>query len=314
MHQTLQVRPLTEEDEPAAVALWNRSATHDPVSRPLFQEKVWQDPSYQRGDALLAERDHQPLGLVATAVRDAPDGRRGFIKLLAVAPHARRRGVGALLLHTAERRLADRGATHVRVAESAPNYLTPGVDIRYAEAHNFFQQHEYQVIGQAINMTVGLKGNARIDALADTAPPPGCRLSPVHPANVPALTKLLQQQWPSWQGEVHESLRRRPPCVYLAWAGDRVVGFCAWEGNNIGQGWFGPMGVAPDMQGKGLGKLLLGRVLLAMREMGSTTATIPWAGPTRFYEDTVQATCAREFYRLQKTLSLTQRSGNRWKV
>ena len=56
--------------------------------------------------------------------------------------------------------LAARGARTIRLCESAPNYLTPGVDARYSAAPQFLDHAGYACIGEACNMTVALESRA----------------------------------------------------------------------------------------------------------------------------------------------------------
>ena len=65
------------------------------------------------------------------------------------------------------------------------------------------------------------------------------------------------------------------------------VGFAAYECTR--RGYFGPTGVLPTEQGKGIGKALLLASLAALREMGYVYAIIGNAGPVRFYQKTVGA-------------------------
>ena len=81
-----------------------------------------------------------------------------------------------------------------------------------------------------------------------------------------------------------------------------VIAFAAWEANNLGMGWFGPMGTAPEARGEGIGRLLLLRCLEDMRNAGRRCATIPWVGPVPFYEQTVGARVWRTYIRYEKTL------------
>ena len=81
-----------------------------------------------------------------------------------------------------------------------------------------------------------------------------------------------------------------------------MIGFAAHDANNVGTGWFGPMGTAPEFRGRRIGEVLLKRCLADTRAQGLTQATIPWVGPTEFYERTVRARITRRFVRLEKRL------------
>jgi ribosomal protein S18 acetylase RimI-like enzyme len=103
------IRPFRTGDEAALVALW---ASCD-LLRP------WNDPDQdiQRkvdvGDDLLlvAEADRAIVGSVMAGY----DGHRGWINYLAVAPDRRRQGLGRLLMHEAEVRLAAVGCPKINL-------------------------------------------------------------------------------------------------------------------------------------------------------------------------------------------------------
>ena len=66
-----------------------------------------------------------------------------------------------------------------------------------------------------------------------------------------------------------------------------MVGFAGYECTR--RGFFGPTGVIPAAQGKGIGKALLLASLTALREMGYVYAIIGAAGPVDFYQKAVGA-------------------------
>jgi GNAT superfamily N-acetyltransferase len=76
----------------------------------------------------------------------------------------------------------------------------------------------------------------------------------------------------SWANEVEAAFARQPATCFVAARGDRVLGFAAFEAT--APDYFGPTGVAKEMRGRGLGKALLLKSLLAMREMGYGYAII----------------------------------------
>jgi len=299
---SISTHRLTPEDE-RGLELWNRAATFDPLSRSHFKEKVWEDSDLRPGGVRLAELDGEPAGLVVAVARGAETRPRGYVKLLAVESKHRRQGIGSLLLKQAENYLAEQGVLEIRIAESAPNYLTPGVDKRYSGADDFLRQHGYKETGVAVNMSVRLHDNLLIKESLGMAAPEGCLLRRARPEDEPQLLTFLAKHWPGWQAEALSALRSQPPTLFVAVRDDRLIGFSAFECNNRGTGWFGPMGVAPIARRGGLGRLLLARCLSAMAEIGFSEVTIPWVGPPEFYARTVGAKIQRTFGRYQKLLS-----------
>lgn len=292
------IRPMTPADTHSARLLWNRSAEHDFLSGRLFEEKVSGEPT---GATLLAEHEGRAVGLVVTA--PDPAGERGFIKLQATLPEWRGRGVGSELLAAAEAALRQQGYRTVRIAESAPNYLTPGVDVRYEPALRFYGQRGYQEIGRAQNLSVDLEQFEAARPSSTCVVPLDWKVRRATDADLDSLFALLAAHWPSWRPEVSTSLRTSPGSVFVASRDNRVLGFAAYDGNNVGSGWFGPMGMSPEMRGQGVGQALLLQTLHDMRTIGYRRAIIPWVGPVEFYERAVGARASRQFVRLEKQLT-----------
>jgi GNAT superfamily N-acetyltransferase len=91
----------------------------------------------------------------------------------------------------------------------------------------------------------------------------------------------------SWADEVSVGFAHQPISVFIATIDRELAGFAAYECTR--RGYFGPTGVVPTAQGRGIGKALLLASLEALREMGYVYAIIGAAGPVRFYQKTVGA-------------------------
>src|SRR5215813_7853796 len=90
-----------------------------------------------------------------------------------------------------------------------------------------------------------------------------------------------------WADEISVGFARQPISIFIATVDREIVGFAAYECTR--RGFFGPTGVIPAAQGKGIGKALLLASLWALREMGYVYAIIGAAGPVHFYQKTVGA-------------------------
>lgn len=236
-------------------------------------------------------------------MRQSVEGPRGIIKLAAVAGQQRRVGIGSLLLHAVEGKLQNRGAETIRVCESPPNYLTPGIDSRYSAAPRFFEKHGYFQVGEACNMAVDLEDTQLATGDKERAlAARGIEIRRATVADSAVVTQLLEEHWPPWRKEVLASLLNTPPSLHLALAVNEVVAFSVYDANNRGTGWFGPMGTAPAARRQGIGQLLLFRCLRDIAAQGHRYATIPWVDPVGFYKQCAGAAVTRIFHRYEKVL------------
>ena len=92
-----------------------------------------------------------------------------------------------------------------------------------------------------------------------------------------------------WALECEKAIFNNPPSCYIAVKGMEIVGFACYDSTALG--YFGPTGVSSAMQGKGIGKALLGKCLDSMKEKGYGYAVIGYVTDAiEFYENAVGAT------------------------
>ncbi len=98
---------------------------------------------------------------------------------------------------------------------------------------------------------------------------------------------IAEQFSEDWSHEFECSFKTFPVTSFIALKDDRIVGFACYEVTC--RGFFGPTGVAESARGRGIGKELLIRSLVGLRELGYAYGFIGWAGPVDFYEKTLGA-------------------------
>ncbi len=92
-----------------------------------------------------------------------------------------------------------------------------------------------------------------------------------------------------WASECDGCFARQPVSCFIALDGDKIVGFACYETTALD--FFGPTGVSEEYRGKGIGRVLLLKCLLAMREMGYGYAIIGGVDDAEgFYAKAVNAT------------------------
>ena len=90
-----------------------------------------------------------------------------------------------------------------------------------------------------------------------------------------------------WANEAHVAVVRNH--CWIAVRDKKIVGFSCYDSTMLN--FFGPIGVLESERGKGIGKALLLKCMISMKEMGYAYAIIGWVGPEEFYAKTVGAVC-----------------------
>lgn len=299
----MNLRLLQDTDIAALLSLWNRSVRYDQLTPGLLEEKVFDDPDYNRELALVIEEGQHLAGFIMGVVRETSEGKRGYVKLLAIEPKRQRRGLGSRLLQELEARLGRAGCAAIRLFEANPNYLVPGLDPRYTEAVAFVEKHGYQRFGETANMEVDLAAQDFETAAEEVRlRSEGVEIRRAIMGDYDEIMSFLQRYWPAWIPEVQRELLNYPVSLHLALQQDRVVGFSGFDGNNLNTGWFGPMGTDPSLRGKGIGGVLLRCCLQDLKAQGRRLAIIPWIGPYVFYSHYSGAHISRIFWRYKKDI------------
>ncbi|MGY6545743.1 GNAT family N-acetyltransferase [Arthrospiribacter ruber] len=90
-----------------------------------------------------------------------------------------------------------------------------------------------------------------------------------------------------WKNEAEVAFSFHPAHCFIAQKENEILGFACYE--STAKNFFGPTGTKEGWRGKGIGKVLLVRSLLALKEMGYAYAIIGGVGPADFYKNTVGA-------------------------
>lgn len=310
----MEIRQVQKSDGPELLQIWNEAAHFDPITDDLLAEKIWDDPQFDKELVLGMMINGTLAAWCMGVVRNQTAGCIGYVKMIAVAEKFQSRGVGTRLLNSLEDHLFNKGAEEIRVGESNPNYLMPGLDPRYTKAWLMFQNRNYQKFATTHNLIAPLDQQGFNTSLEEL------KLAEDHilirqaeADDLPAVEKLICGEWPAWIHEVRRSFGFAPKRIHIAVDEYRtehqsqvgsVVGFASYDGNNSGTGVFGPMGTHSNFRGKGIGSILLKRCMRDLKLQGYKQAIIPWVGPISFYTREVHARIDRVFDRFRKVKPL----------
>jgi ribosomal protein S18 acetylase RimI-like enzyme len=111
----MQLRAYAPADESAVVALWEVCGL----------TRAWNDPRKDIERKLTTQPElflvGEPGGRVVASAMAGYDGHRGWVNYLAVAPEARGKGYGRLLMRHVEAQLAARGCPKLNIQVRAGN-------------------------------------------------------------------------------------------------------------------------------------------------------------------------------------------------
>ncbi len=302
-HPSLYVRPFEPRDVKTVAALLDSRLPLDTVTSDWVREKTFDDPDYDGEMTLCALDGAELVGFAQGIVRDVDGQTRGWVKWFATAAKHERRGVMTALFDRIEGLMQRRGVKRVGVANSPPNYTWPGLDPRYTAAYVFLEGRAYRRTGMAFNMTCDLTtrdwSTGEDESLLASR---GLSVRRARREDLHPVLEHLREHFPHWAGEVATCFRRDPISLHVAADGPKVVGFAAYDANNLGMAWFGPMGTDPAYRRMGIGKVLLWRCLADQRKQGYRLAIIPWVGPLAFYYRHCGAVVDRMFWQMEREL------------
>jgi len=190
-----------------------------------LSDRIFYDPRYDPNHVWMAREKGQILGFLVSV----QDYDRAWLKLLAVDPGARRKGLGRDLLSRAEFRLSGEGVRVLNIAPSPPRDFLPGLEAG-SEAALFFESQGFAA-GDPYAV-----GWTRADSAAPSAAAGDLDL----PAAVAFAKARCGSHWP-W---AEDQLSHRPARA----AFDPAAGLCLLEpGESLGPLWAAPGAPGPAL-------------------------------------------------------------------
>lgn len=307
-----KIEEYTPAQAPEAIALWNRTLGAEfPMTERLWRQNVDTDPHYAPGDALIARnRAGEMVGLALTrtlrhgSAADradmAPLRDLGWIPALIVAPDAQGQGLGGKLLTLAETRLRQGGASRCDLGGGLGHFL-PGPLQSNVHALAFWESRGYQR-GDVVH-------DLRRSLSEYTAPPEpealrsgAFRIEPGQDGEQDDIIGFLSRAFPGrWRYSVESTFARGGAAEDVLLLKDRtgrIQGFLsAWSFTSATLGpsvnWYpalgerfggiGPLGIAEDARGLGLGLALVSAGVSALKARGVQECGIDWTRLVAFY-------------------------------
>jgi GNAT superfamily N-acetyltransferase len=278
----------TPEDLSGVLDVLTAAMNVDPVSESRFVRQVLLDPNFRADGAIVARQDDQVIGFCLAIARHVPlenapmDAERGYITLFGVRPQFQRQGIGSAMLELAELYLRSLGRRLVMISPYSPGYFICGVDVNaYASGLQFFRKHGYVEVYRPISMEIALWNWTYPEWVAEKRrqlEAAGVRVERYRPElTLPILEFTAREFAGEWVRVYREAMSRimqGDPSgrVVAAHQDYKVLGVSHHDNER-----FGPIGVAADQRGRGIGHVLMYETLNAQRLAGFRTAWFLWS-------------------------------------
>jgi len=298
--KTIKIRIFKETDFKQVLEFLNKNLEFDSISSDILFEKLYKDPNFDVKNVHIAEINNKIIGFIQGVMRDIKDLRYAYVKLFAVDKAYRRQGIGTKLYNKVYEYFLKQNVNIIRVYDVPLNYFMPGIDPRYTAGLCFFEKLGFKKFDETCNLKVDLQKkdwitNNDIDKFKHQ----NIIVKRIKSHEEDELFDFIKEEWALWEHEVKIALSSNPPAVFIAQFEGKIKAFSAYNGNNLGTAWFGPMGTHPDLRGKGIGGILLKFCLQDMKDQDFKYSTIPWVGPISFYSHYAGAVVDRVFWRYQ---------------
>lgn len=230
-------------------------------------------------DGFLAVEGGRPVGCVAVDLA-------GSIPLVLVAPGHQRRGIGTGLLSAALERLHAAGVSAVRAGSGGTDCIWPGVPLDLPAAVHLFTACGWHPDHDTLDLVASLP-DYQAPALASGA---GVTIMPAVAADLAAVADFEAATFPNWA----RWFRAGDRDILLARDGTgTIVATLLLDGpgaDTVFEPMLGPaaatiscVGVAPHMEGRGIGTALVARASEILRDRGAGTCHISWTVRESFY-------------------------------
>ena len=111
---------------------------------------------------------------------------------------------------------------------------------------------------------------------------------PLAPEHDLVIAWISRHFTPGWASEARVALGNRPLSLFIATRSEALLGFCCYDAT--ARGFVGPIGVAEQVRGSGIGAALLLACLHDMRTMGYAYAVAGAVGAPEFFHRVASAT------------------------
>jgi ribosomal protein S18 acetylase RimI-like enzyme len=312
----IQIRPLKRSDTVQVVCGWCTCFPYDKTTVARFEDTIFEDPNYERQGNLVATKNDEIVGFVATVVREGIAGRDGadkvheedfgYIKgLFTLKEHDEKEEVKRRLLEKALDFMKSKNKRTAKAVRYTGRYFFPGIDTRYEEELRFYRENDFEKIDTEEDVAIDLiafqrteyqrQAQRRIQEL-------GVVIKPYQSNFLEAMRRFAKRlDYPQWFPEGWELGFAKKADTLVALLGFEVVGWAAFGYPRSTSDWyFGPIAVLEELRRKGIGTCLLLRSMERMKKAGAPNVIAGWANVPFYTKNGWKV--SRKYSVLQRTL------------
>ncbi|KXK15285.1 MAG: Mycothiol acetyltransferase [Armatimonadetes bacterium OLB18] len=257
------------------------------IDREKWVRNVFLDANFRSEGLGVVEAEGKTAGLVVAFAPQTLEGasaskKRGYVTLLGVRRQWENQGFGASLLAFAEDYLRECGCGECWVSPYSPGYFAPGVDVAaYGRGLQFLARKGYVEVSRPISMAVDLRALTPPDWVVERRSELGVQGVEVREYSEDWLAPLIEfarkefhEDWARFVRSAAEDILRggrNDRLIFLEERGE-VRAFSHYNADR-----FGPIGVASEERGRGLGHVLMFETLKAQKESGQSSAYFLWS-------------------------------------
>jgi beta-N-acetylhexosaminidase len=235
------------------------------------------------GDGVLAEDDTGAVGFAAADLA-------GIIPLILVRPDRQRQGIGTRLLAAALENLRAAGVTEVRAASGGSSYIWPGVPRDLPAALRFFAASGWLHTQDVLDLVTDLARYRPPAAVYQRAADAGVSLVQAASADLDTVLAFEAATFPSW---VRWFAAGTEDILVARDSSGTIAGTLVFAGPGAdtvyapmlgpAAGTIGCVGVAPQLEGRGIGSAMVAQASEILGERGTRACHISWTSRESFY-------------------------------
>ncbi len=277
----------SNRDIDGVISVWNKDTVRHPINKRAFIRKILLDMNYDNEGFFVAEENGEVVGFIYAIKRKYPvdtdftvESDSGYIVAMGVADRSNLQNIGKELLKLAEGFICKTEKRKIFAFSYSPNYFYQGVCIEDREEYcPFFESQGYNEVSRTVSKEMNLRLYSvpeKVLLKQKKLEEEGFRFGAPRVGDIPTL---LSHTNPNFRHRIRRQLLEDGDLSKFSVAvyEGKVVGACVFGEPYSSEERFGPFGVIPEMQGKGLGTVILANCLSEMKKRELRYAWMQWA-------------------------------------